>query len=307
MKKKILSFSLLLTFICLFYPNGLWAEESKIKVVTTTSILADFVEHVAGDKAEVYYVASPNRDLHFIEPTPKDVLKTKKADVFVHHGLDGEPWRIPLVNAAGNSKLFGTSSAVIDVSSGISLLEVPAELSRLKGDIHVFGNPHYWTDPENAKIMIKNISQGLSRLYPDDAAFFRDNAEAYQTAIGEAGLRWKAALQPYEGENILVYHRSWSYFAKRFGFEIVGEIEPKPGIPPTGKHLSELTHIIREKKVKVILKESYFETKSAKKLMEDAAVKVAEPSQFPGRDRQEADYLSMMDRNIEKIKQAFSS
>src|SRR3989338_6926999 len=139
----------------------------EIRIVATTTALANLAAEITGDKADIYSIASPRQNLHFIAPTPKDVLKVKKADVFIHIGLDLEAWRPPLVDAAGRPDFIcPRGSRQIDASRGVALLEIPVTLSRTEGDIHAYGNPHYWLDPDNGKTAARNIAEGLARLYP---------------------------------------------------------------------------------------------------------------------------------------------
>lgn len=276
----------------------------KIKVVATTTVLGDLVKQVAADRVEVYSIVSPKRDIHFYPPTPKDVLKVKKADVLVHTGLDLEAWRNPLLEAAGNSRFFGNSSASIDVSKGIALLEVPISFSRTEGDIHIFGNPHYWLDPENAKIMADHIADSFAKLYPEDTAFFHQNAEDFRDKIDQKLKEWQTELGSYRGTPIVTYHKSWPYFAKRFGFEIVEYLEPKPGIPPTAKHLNHLTKLIQQKKIPIIVKETFQENRTPQKLAKATGAKVVILLQAVNERDEAKDYISMMDYNVMQLKEA---
>ena len=271
--------------------------ENKIRIVTTTSNLADFASVITGDAAEVYAVAPPGRDIHFIQPTPRDVLKVKKADVFIHDGLDLEAWRDPLLDAAGNMRLLGSGEASIDASRGIPLLEIPVSLSRSEGDIHLFGNPHFWTDPENAKTMAGNIAEGLARLYPDKAELFKTRARKLQSEIEAKLAEWSVRMKPYAGTQVVVFHNSWPYLARRFGLEIAGYIEPKPGIPPTAKHLRDLTARIKEKKAKLVIKEAYNESRPAEKVAREAGVPLVTLYQFAGQDKTNR-YLEVMEKDI---------
>ncbi len=275
---------------------------SKIRVVASMSNLADFTRTVAGPSAEVYTVANPGRDIHFIQPTPRDVLKVKKANVFVHPGLDLEAWRGPLLDAAGNAKFMGNGPGAIDASAGITLLEIPSSVSRLEGDIHLFGNPHYWTDPENAKIMVQNVEQGLARLYPEDAGTFKANADKLNAQIDAKLVEWKRRLAPYAGTALVTYHNSWPYFARCFGFEIAGNVEPKPGIPPTARHLHELVNLMKGKKVRLVIKETYQESRAAEKVAREAGVPLVTLYQFAGQGKT-ATYLEMMEKNVAMVEE----
>ncbi|MBI4358033.1 MAG: zinc ABC transporter substrate-binding protein [Candidatus Omnitrophica bacterium] len=294
----------LLSGLVLFHPN-LFAA-GKIKIVATTPVIASLVREVVQDTAEVYAVSSPKRDIHFYAPTPKDVLKVKKADVFVHTGLDLEAWRPPLVEAAGNGKFLGSGKTAIDMSQGISLLEIPQSLSRSQGDIHIYGNPHYWTDPENAKIMVQNIVHGLAKLYPNQEALFLNYAEEFNKRIDVKMKEWNSKMAPYKGQPIVTYHKSWPYFAKRFGLDIAGYLEPIPGIPPTAKHIAELIKLMKEKQVKVIVREAFHETRTPAKAARETGATVVTLLQNVGAAEGVEDYFSMTDYNVNQLVQALN-
>lgn len=283
---------------------SLWAAK-KIKVVTTTSTFASIVQEVAGDKADVYFIASPNRDIHFITPTPKDVLKVKNADVFVHAGLDLEAWRVPLLDAVGRTDLMPPAGErAIDVSKGISLKEIPTSLSRIQGDMHAFGNPHYWLAPSNAKIIATNIAEGLSRLYPEEADFFRKNADEFNRKIDEKMKEWRQEISPYQGQTVVAYHNSWPYFMDEFGWVILGFLEPKPGIPPTPKHMEEMIQTMKDKKTKVIVKEVFHEKKAPAKVAKATGAEVATLATEVG-EIKGGDYIRLIDEDVHQLVEAF--
>lgn len=305
MKLKKISGILLAVFLSGAPSPNLYAA-GKIRITATTSTFANIASEVAGEKAEIYAVASPKRDIHYISPTPKDVMKVRKADVFIHGGLDLETWRGPLLDAAGKPELmWPAGQRQIDVSAGIELLGIPASLSRIEGDIHAYGNPHYWTDPENAKIIARNIAEGLARLYPADADYFRSNEKAFSERLGQKIQEWQELLAPYAGQKVLTYHRSWPYFLKRFGLVNAGEIQPKPGIPPTARHLSEIKRMMKEDHVKIIIKENYFESHTPKKIAQDTGAVVLDFVQSVGENAEVPDYEAMTDFNVRRLATAF--
>lgn len=301
MKKQLLALTLLFAF-----PGITTAGEGKIKIAATTTTLASMVKEIAGDRAEVHAIASPHQNIHFYQPTPKDVVKVKKADVLVYSGFDLEMWREPLLIAAGNPQFLGEAKSSINASLGIKPLEVPTSLSRAEGDIHRFGNPHYWMDPENAKQSVRNIANELARLFPDSSEEFRKNADDLIRRIDRKMHEWETRLKPWQGTEIVTYHKNWSYFTTRFGFEIVGELEPKPGIPPTAKHLANLKRLMKEKGVKLVIKESYQEGRTPKKIAAETGAKVLTLAQMVGETKEGKDYISMMEKNIRLIEEALS-
>lgn len=295
-------FLLWILALCVFSHSAFAAD--KIRIVTTTSTLASIAQAIVQDKAEIHSVAPPNRDVHFITPTPRDVLKTRKADVFIHGGLDLEVWRGPLLDAVGK-KEFLSGEKAIDASQGVTLLEVPSSVSRLEGDVHVFGNPHYWLDPLNAKIIAENIAERLARMDPEETVFFRENAGAFAQKMDEKMKDWERQTVSFKGQPVIVYHNSWPYFMERFGFVTVGFLEPKPGIPPTGRHLKEISATMKEKKVKLIVKEVFRESRAPKKLARETGAAVVslatEPAQIHG------DYFAFIEHNLQELEKALRS
>lgn len=290
------------TFLITAPAIGIAAE--KVRIVTTTSTLGSLAAHITGGEAEIHTVASPKRDIHFVSPTPKDVLKVKKADVFIHLGLDAEPWRGPLLEAAGNAAFLGGGERAIDASRGVGLLEIPSEISRKEGDIHLYGNPHYWGDPENAAQMARNIAEGLGRLYPDRADFFRERAAAFNAELGKKLEDWKARLAPYRGTKIITYHNSWIYFARRFDFIVAGQVEPKPGIPPASRHIASLIQLMKKEKIPLIAEESYYEERTPRKIAEAAGAQVVQLALSVGEVKEAGDYIQMMEFNVSSLEKA---
>ncbi len=292
--------------LLLFLSPPAFSAPDKIKIAVTTATFASMAQEIVGERAQIHAIAAPHQNIHYYQPTPKDVVKVKKADVLIYGGLDLEMWLDPLLVAAGNQKFLGEATASINLSKGIEPLELPTSLSRAQGDIHRYGNPHHWMDPENAKQAARNIADGLSRLYPDFTEEFHQNAEALVGRIDEKMRDWENRLGPFKGTGIVTYHKNWSYFAKHFGLEIVGELEPKPGIPPTPKHLAELEKLMKEKGAKLVIKESYQESRTPKKVAEETGAKVLTLAQFVGETKEGGDYLSMMEENVKQIEEALS-
>ncbi len=303
-KKSLNRLCFLLCFLS-FAHIPLQAAEGKIKIVTTTSTFASIAQDIAQDKAEVYFIASPSRDIHFINPTPKDILKLKKADVFIHAGLDLEAWRIPLLDAVGRIDLMPPSGRkAIDLSKEIPLKEMPTSLSRIQGDIHAFGNPHYWLGPSNAKIIAANISEGLSRLYPEDANFFKKNAGEFSRKLDEKIKEWQTELAPYKGEGVVPYHNSWPYFMEEFGLETVGFLEPKAGIPPTPRHIEEIIQTMKEKKAKILVKEVFHEKRTPAKIAKATGATVVTLATEVG-EIKDGNYMGLIDENVHQLVGAF--
>lgn len=300
MKKIILAVLLLLTLQSFVF------AEDKIRIAATTPVFAALANEIAGEQADLYYIASPNRDVHFISPTPKDVLKVKRAQVFIHGGLDLEIWRGPLLNAAGRMDFMESGANAIDVSKGIKLKEIPKSLSREHGDVHAFGNPHYWMDPVNAGIIAQNIAEGLSVIYPERKDFFNSNLEKFRRSLAAKIKDWETALAPYKANGVLVYHNSWPYFLERFHLSTVEHLEPHPGIAPTPKHLQKIIELAKERNVKVIIKESFQESGAPRRVANATGAQVVTLTQETP-DSSRGSYFKMMDENISALSAALGA
>jgi zinc/manganese transport system substrate-binding protein len=283
--RQIFSWSVLLSAIAaiaLLAPGNAVAR-GKLKAVATTSIFGEILQAIGGDHVDVKVLQKPNRDVHFYEPTPSDIMKLFKADLFVHGGLDLEMWRLTLVDAARNRDVFPGGKGDVSAARGIALLEVPRTgFTRQEGDLHIYGNPHYWLDPANLGIIAENIEQGLSRVDPAHAADYERNLAAFQEKLDAAIPRWKAKLAPYAGDKLVAYHNAWPYFARAFSLHIDTFLEPKPNIPPSGSHLQTVVKEMREEKIGTILIEPFQHRPYAEKVASDTGAKVTLVTEFPG-------------------------
>lgn len=296
--------NIILGFALLLISAHSASASERLRIAATTPSIASLAAEVAGRDADVYSVAAANRNLHFITPTPKDVLKVKKADVFIHGGLDLEVWRGPLLDAVGRQD-FISGARAIDVSRSIALVDVPEDVSRAHGDIHLHGNPHYWTDPANAKVMIDTMAEGLSVFYPEKAPEFRRNADLYKTRLDAKMSEWQNRMAPFRGRAVIAYHDSWPYFLGRFGLSSAGFLEPKPGIPPTPRHFEELVQLMRKENIRVIIRETYHEKKTPEKLARETGAVVAVLQQ--DRSFDEGGYEASVERNVAALEAAFQS
>ena len=293
--------------VVMVFSGGAGAAQ-PLRVVTTLSVFADLVKQVGGEEVQVSYVASPRFNPHFIEPKPSDVLKVKKADLFVHAGLDLEAWRGPLLDAAGNPKLFPGSTGELDLSRGISLLEVPDRpLSRLMGDIHIYGNPHYWLDPENAKIMAQAIAAKLSEMDPARAVAYQKRLSDFLSRLDQKISQWKQTAASIRGKEAIAYHNEWPYLAEFLGIKIDQFLEPKPGIPPNPKHLGFLEEYIKSHNIKMIVQPTYFPSASSEVLAKRTGAKVVTLCQNLGELPQAKDYLSFIEYDVRQIVQALEN
>ncbi|HEY9685558.1 MAG TPA: metal ABC transporter substrate-binding protein [Coleofasciculaceae cyanobacterium] len=301
---KILALVVLSLLLFVMSPAAM-AAGGKIKVVTTSQDLAAIARSVGGDKVEVFAMGKGYQNPHFVPPRPSFILKLKDADLLVSSGLDLEPWLQPLVENSRNANVFTNASGYVDASVGVPLLQVPSNrVTRQMGDLHGFGNPHYWLDPVNAKYISANIVNGLKRVDPQDAAYFDQQRQIFLKQLSGKITGWMNAAKPLQGLKVIAYHNSWPYFEKRFGLNIVALLEPKPGIPPSPKHLQEVIRKAKEENVKVIIMDPYFPRSGPDLVAKATGAKVVVLPSSVGAFPDVTDYFSLFDRQIALLKQA---
>jgi zinc/manganese transport system substrate-binding protein len=282
------------------------SAQSKLTVITTTEDLASIGREVGGDHVTIESLARGYQDPHFVEAKPSFILKLQKADLLVAVGRELEiGWLPPLIQQSRNSKIQPGSKGYLDASLGATILEVPTgAITRAMGDVHPQGNPHYWMDPENGKRIGKQIADKLSEIRPSDRAYFQQRLADFTTRLDAAGKRWLAQMAPYKGTKVVTYHRSFPNFAERFGLEIIGYVEPKPGIPPTPQHTLDLMNEMKRQSVKIILVEPYFDLKTPNAIARDTGAQVLVMPPSVGGTKDATDYFKLFDYDINLLVEA---
>ncbi|MEO8258677.1 MAG: metal ABC transporter substrate-binding protein [Acidobacteriota bacterium] len=279
--------------------SSLFAQ-GKLNVMATTEDLASIGREVGGDRITIESIARGYQDPHFVEAKPSFILKLQRADLLVVVGRELEiGWLPPLLTQSRNSRIQAGAAGYLDVSLGATILEVPTgQITRAMGDVHPLGNPHYWMDPENGKRIAKQIADKLSELRPNDRAYYQQQLAAFTGKLAAAEKGWLAMLAPYKGTKIVTYHRSFPNFADRFGLDIIGYVEPRPGIPPTPQHTLDLINEMKRQNVKLVLVEPYFDLKTPNAIGREtgAAVLVMPPS--VGGTKDVGDYFKLFDYDL---------
>ena len=270
------------------------------KVVTTTEDLAALVREVGGDKVAVESIAKGYQDPHFVEAKPSFILKLHDADLLIVIGRELElGWLPPLMTQSRNAKIQAGGPGYLDASQGVRILEIPTgQITRAMGDVHPSGNPHYWLDPDNGRIIAKSIAAALSRLSPNDRAYFDQRYADFDRRLSEAQKRWMAAMAPYKGTKVVTYHRSWPNFTERFGLDVIGYVEPKPGIPPSPSHTLDLINEMKRQNIKLILVEPYFDLKTPDSIARATGGKVLVLTPSVGGVKEAGNYIALFDYNV---------
>jgi len=274
----------------------------KIKIVTTLTYLQSIAELIGGDKVDAFAIAKGFQNPHFVDPKPSYILKLSRADLFITVGLDLESGWVPaLLNSARNPKVLPGGDGYIDASKGVSLLQVPTNIDRSEGDIHIYGNPHYWLSPQNGKIIAANIYNFLVKTSQENKSYFTKNLEKFNQTIDEKLKEWMQRVLPYKNQKVIAYHNEWPYFEQSFGFEIVDFLEPKPGIPPTPSQLAKIISIMKKQDIKIIINSPYFQAESANLVVRETGGKVVTLATSVAAYPDIKTYYDLFDYNVEQL------
>jgi len=276
---------------------------AEIKVITTTQDLASLVTEIGGDKVSVEALARGYQDPHFVEAKPSFVLKLHSTDLLVVVGRELEVgWLPALITQSRNSKLQPGGPGHLDASQTVRILDVPTgQVTRAMGDVHPLGNPHYWLDPANGRRIAKAIQEKLAQMSPGDSAYFATRYADFDRRLTEGERRWTSAMAPYKGTKIVTYHRSWPNFAEAFGLDVVGYVEPKPGIPPSPAHTLQLIQQMKQEGIKVILVEPYFDLKTPNAIARETGAQVLVVPPSVGGVKAATDYIRLFDHDIDLL------
>jgi ABC-type Zn uptake system ZnuABC Zn-binding protein ZnuA len=319
-----------------------FAQEAPLRVFATTTDLGSLAREVGGDQVSVFVVAKGREDAHFLEAKPGYIKELNQADVYLQNGLELEAgYASLLLQNARNAAVLPGNPGYVDASVAIVPQEVPTSpVDRSMGDIHPLGNPHYLLDPVNGLRVAHLLAERFAQLRPQQAAEFRQRYDDFKRRLGTklvgeklaakydaeklAALQdygkldgflqqqgdgdalggWIRALAPYRGSKYVDDHNIWAYFARRFSLVNEGHLEPKPGLPPTTRHLQDLIERMRLDRVSLILASPYYDPRHARFVAEATGAKVVYLAhQVGGRDGTD-DYLSMIDYDVRQIVEA---
>jgi zinc/manganese transport system substrate-binding protein len=243
---------------------------APIHIVAALPDLGSIASYIGSDKVEVSAIAKASSNPHSIEVFPSYMAKVSTAAVYLKCGLGLDQWSDAIIDGSRNNNVV-----VVDCSNGVSVLEKPAgKVDASMGDVHPFGNPHYWLNPENGIIIAQNITAELRKIDPANAALYAAHFDRFKKECLDRTTAWKAKLKSLNGAKIITYHSSWAYFADAFGFSIVAKVEPFPGIPPTGNHLADLVGVIKKENVAFIIQEPYFSDDAPRFLNRQTGIKL---------------------------------
>jgi zinc/manganese transport system substrate-binding protein len=245
------------------------AALAKVRIIASITDLASIASSVGGEQVEVSTIARSNSDVHRVEVLPSYMVRVSRADLYLKVGLGLDQWADGIIDGSRNARL-----KVLDCGAGITPLEKPTTVNASMGDVHPFGNPHYWLDPRNGVIVAREVAEELGRLDPAHSADYAARAEAFAQEAGKAYARGQQVVARMPVKTVFTYHASWAYLGHAFGLEIAATVEPVPGIPPTARHLQALVTIAKQRKVAALIQEPYFSDDAGRFLAREAGVQI---------------------------------
>ncbi len=302
MKRRLLGS---LTLILLAAFGSVRAD--KVHVVASMLDMADFATQIGGEHVDVTPILKGRYDPHMYEPRPGEVLALRRADLLIVSGMELDAFMPGMIDAARNPNIRFGAPGFVDPSLGIEALDVPeGRITGDMGDVHPFGNPHYWYSEEHVARVCEAITEGLSRVDPENRSAYQANRDAYLDRVHETFGRLRKQMEPHRGVPVIQYHASWDYVCRTFGLDLVGMVETKPGIPPTPGHLAGLVERIRETGARLILAEPYYPRKPMELLEEQTGIQPLILPLFLGGPPGFEDYLDNLSYIVERIDKALS-
>jgi zinc/manganese transport system substrate-binding protein len=335
--------TLVLTAVLALATTAATAGAEPLHVVTSLTDYAAIAREIAGEHAVVESILTGAADPHFLKPKPSYALMLRDADLFVATGLDLELWAPVVVNKSGNRRIVDGGPGYVAAAHGIDLLQKPTSMSRTAGDVHVYGNPHIHTSPINAKIIATNITTGLCKVDPEHCSDYEQGLAAFKERINarlygdelvellgadtldrlttrgqllrflqDQGIDsklggWLGKARSLRGRRVVCYHKNWAYFNAVFGLEVAAYVEPKPGLPPTARHVAELVQQIEREGIEVLLSANYFEERKPQLIAERTGIRsVVVPLSVDGEEGVST-YFDLVDLWVDRLTEAFAS
>jgi zinc/manganese transport system substrate-binding protein len=285
------------------------AEAKKLNVVTSTTDMAALAQEVGGDRIDVESIAKGYQDPHYVEAKPSFLLKLRQADLLITVGLQLEiGWLPPLITQSGNPRIQLGAPGYLDASQFAEILEIPqGVVTRAEGDVHPLGNPHYWLDPDNGRRIARGFANKFAELDSANATYYQQRFQDFDKRLTAAEQKWDAEMKPFRGRKVVTYHRSFPNFARHFGLDVIGYVEPRPGIPPTPSHTLELIQLMKSQNCKVVLVEPYFDLKTPQSIGRATGAQVLVYLPSVGGEKQVTNYFELFDYDIALLTKAFSA
>lgn len=310
------SLVVLLSAVCLVAASAMNAQ-AGLNVVATLEHFGSIAKMIGGEKVKVSVLVKGYQNPHAVEVKPSYSVLLNKADLLVANGqLVEVGWLDIALVSARNLSIMQGEPGFVNCSLGVDIIPYEAReiegtpffiLNLGTGGTMKLGNHHYWLDPANSEIIARNISEKLEAVDPGNAKFYRANYERFSAKLMEKVKEWDRMMEPFKGTQVVSYHRSWNYLARRHNLKIFDYIEPKETIPPSAAYMASLVDRMKRNRVKIILAETY---QNRKIVEEIARLTGAKPLILPASVSEDLgirDVFQLFDKIYQELTQALQA
>ena len=304
--KKNIFYPIIFIYFLISLHTFLAAKPLKpLNVVVSVPDIADMVTEIGGDKVKVISLSTGMEDLHFVPVKPSFIPKLFRADILITLGLDAEhAWLPALTEASRNPSIFPDKPGWIELSKGITALKIPTQISRIHGEQHPAGNPHFNIGPTSGFTMASNIYLALVEKRPQFKDIFTDRLSIYIKALQDLITELKQKSKPLENIPVISYHDDIAYLCQFYDLISVGELEVKPGIPPIIKHLQNLKKTAIQKEVKIVLCSQGQDARLSRKFAKDIGAKFVQIYNLVGAKKEVDSWVKLQKYNLQQILKA---
>ncbi len=259
-------------------------------------------QELGGDKVSIYNATNAFQDPHHVQAKPSLLVKARNADLVVCTGSQLEIGWLPILQQqAGNPKIQTGQPGYFEAAQFVRMLEVPSSVDRSLGDVHPGGNPHIQTDPRNIGLVAAGLAQRLAAVDPANGAYYQGNYKAFAGRWQAAIANWEKMAAPLKGMNIVVHHKAFVYLENWLGLKEIAALEPKPGVEPTGAHLSEVLALLQRQPAKAVIRAAYTDGRGSEWLAERAKIPAVLLPFTVGGSEQAKDLFGLFDDTVQKL------
>jgi zinc/manganese transport system substrate-binding protein len=263
---------------------------------------AALARELGGERVSVSSATTALQDPHRIEARPSLIARARTADLLVCTGADLEVGWVPLLlSQSGNPNIQVGRPGYFEAATYARLIEVPTRVDRSDGDVHPAGNPHVHLHPANVSKIAAALSERIAQIDPPNAAHYRERAKSFQERWQQAVTRWEEQAVPLKGMRIVVYHRDLSYLIEWLGMREAGSLEPKPGLPPSTGHLTELVARLAREPANAVARSAYNDPRSAEWLAQRVKIPVVTLPYTVGGTDKARDLFGLFDDTISRL------
>ena len=276
------------------------SAEGKLRVMASFYTMADFVEKIGGDRADITCMVPTGTEPHDWEPSTTDITGLERADVFIYNGAGMEHWAEDVTESLENKELL-----VVEASQGVKLHA--EEEHDHEGHSHSHGgyDPHVWLDPHNAKLEMENIKNAFVQADPDNGAYYEANYDKWAKAAEELDRKYREALADFAGRQIVTAHEAYGYLCSAYGLEQVGIDGLSPDQEPNPKRMADIIDFVRENQIRAVFFEELSGSKTAETVAAETGIRLLALSPLEGLSGEELeageDYFSVMEKNLEQL------